>query len=69
MGEQNLRRHRCAIVGSYVPKQYDDKEPACVMVFQDGGGYQNPKGTYRAPTVMDNLIHKKQIPVMIGIFD
>jgi enterochelin esterase family protein len=52
----------------YVPKQYDGKTPACVMVFQDGGGYQNPKGTYRAPVVMDNLIHKKEIPVMIGIF-
>jgi enterochelin esterase family protein len=28
----------------------------------------NPKGSYRAPIVMDNLIHKKDIPVMIGIF-
>src|ERR1051325_8940668 len=52
----------------YVPKQYDGKAPACVMVFQDGGGYQNPKGSYRATIVMDNLIHKKEIPVMIGIF-
>ncbi|MSU80293.1 MAG: esterase family protein [Gemmataceae bacterium] len=52
----------------YVPKQYDGKEPASVMVFQDGGGYQNPKGSYRATIVMDNLIHKKDIPVMIGIF-
>jgi enterochelin esterase family protein len=52
----------------YVPKQYDEKTPACVMVFQDGGGYKNPKGPYRATVVMDNLIHKKEIPVMIGIF-
>ncbi|MSQ93946.1 MAG: esterase family protein [Gemmataceae bacterium] len=52
----------------YVPKQYDPKVPACVMVFQDGGGYQNPKGQYRSTIVMDNLIHKKEIPVMIGIF-
>jgi enterochelin esterase-like enzyme len=52
----------------YVPKQYNGKEPACVMVFQDGGGYQSPKGSYRATIVMDNLIHKKEIPVMIGIF-
>ncbi len=52
----------------YVPKQYDGKTPACVMVFQDGGGYQSPKGSYRATIVMDNLIHKKEIPVMIGIF-
>jgi enterochelin esterase-like enzyme len=52
----------------YVPKQYDGKTPACVMVFQDGGSYSNAKGSYRAPVVMDNLIHKKEIPVMIGIF-
>ncbi|MBM3995517.1 MAG: esterase family protein [Planctomycetes bacterium] len=52
----------------YVPKQYDGKTPACVMVFQDGGGYQSPKGSYRATIVMDNLIHKNEIPVMIGIF-
>jgi enterochelin esterase-like enzyme len=55
---------------TYVPKQYDGKTPACVMVFQDGGGYQNPgpKASYHATIVMDNLIHKKEIPVMIGIF-
>src|SRR5262245_45826363 len=23
----------------YVPKQYDPAKPACVMVFQDGGGF------------------------------
>jgi enterochelin esterase family protein len=38
------------------------------MVFQDGGGYQNPKGQYRVPTVFDNLIHKKEMPVTVGIF-
>src|SRR5262245_12694683 len=42
----------------YVPKQYDAKQPACVMVFQDGGSYMSPKGPYRVPTVLDNLIHK-----------
>jgi enterochelin esterase-like enzyme len=52
----------------YIPKQYDGKTPACVMVFQDGGTYQSVKGPYRATIVMDNLIHKKEIPVMIGIF-
>ena len=38
------------------------------MVFQDGGGYQNPTGQFRVPIVFDNLIHQKKIPVMIGIF-
>jgi enterochelin esterase family protein len=52
----------------YVPAQYDGKSPACVMVFQDGGNYQNPKGQFRVPIVLDNLIHKKEVPVIIGIF-
>ncbi len=52
----------------YVPKQYDAKKPACVMVFQDGGSYMNAKGQFRVPTVFDNLIHKGDMPVTIGIF-
>jgi enterochelin esterase-like enzyme len=52
----------------YVPAQYDKEHPACVMVFQDGGGYVNPKGQFRVPVVFDNLIHKKEMPVTIGIF-
>jgi enterochelin esterase family protein len=52
----------------YVPAQYDDKKPACVMVFQDGGAYVNSRGAFRVPTVFDNLIHKKEMPVTIGIF-
>jgi len=52
----------------YVPKQYDPAKPAALMVFQDGGGYQNPKGQYRVPTVFDNLIAKKEMPVTIGVF-
>jgi enterochelin esterase-like enzyme len=52
----------------YVPAQYDGAKPACVMVFQDGASYQNPKGDYRVPVVFDNLIHKKEMPVTIGIF-
>jgi enterochelin esterase family protein len=52
----------------YVPAAYDGKEPACVMVFQDGRSYMDPKGQFRVPTVIDNLIHKKEMPVTIGIF-
>ena len=52
----------------YVPAQYDGKEPACVMVFQDGGGCVNEKGDYRVPVVFDNLIHKGDMPVTVGIF-
>jgi hypothetical protein len=52
----------------YVPAQYDGKTPACVMVFQDGDGYQRLNGDSRVPNVFDNLIHKKEMPVTIGIF-
>ncbi|MBP3958498.1 esterase family protein [Gemmata sp. G18] len=52
----------------YVPSQYDGRAPACVMVFQDGGSYVGEKGQFRAPVVFDNLIHKKEMPVTVGIF-
>jgi len=52
----------------YVPAQYNEKEPACVMVFQDGGSYVNEKGQFRVPVVFDNLIHKKELPLTIGVF-
>src|SRR5688572_27460902 len=52
----------------YVPSQYGASKPACVMIFQDGGGLVADTGTWRAPIVLDNLIHKREIPVMIGIF-
>jgi enterochelin esterase-like enzyme len=52
----------------YVPKQYDGSQPANVMVFQDGGSYVDPKGQFRTTVVFDNLIHKKEMPVTIGIF-
>jgi enterochelin esterase-like enzyme len=52
----------------YVPKQFDGSKPACVMVFQDGGNYVDPEKDFRVPIVFDNLIHKKEMPVTIGIF-
>lgn len=52
----------------YVPAQYDGATPACLMVFQDGGTYVGDKGSFRVPVVFDNLIHKKELPVMIGLF-
>ncbi|MDB5324272.1 MAG: gluconolactonase [Phycisphaerales bacterium] len=45
----------------YVPAQYKKEEPACVMVFQDNGG------GLKVPTVFDNLIHHKDMPVTIAI--
>jgi len=52
----------------YVPRQYDGQKPACVMVFQDGGTYVDPNGQFRATVVFDNLIHKRDMPVTIGLF-
>ena len=45
----------------YVPAQYRPDKPACVYVNQDGRQYE-------APTVFDNLIHKKEMPITIGVF-
>lgn len=52
----------------YVPSQYDGSKPAAVLVFQDGARAINPDGVLRVPQVLENLIHKKQIPVAIGVF-
>lgn len=52
----------------YVPAQYDGSAPACLAVFQDGEGYTRTSGDYRVPIVFDNLIHKKEMPVTIGVF-
>ena len=52
----------------YVPAQYKAEEPAALMVFMDGGGYENTKGGFRVPTVFDNLIHQKKMPVTIAVF-
>ena len=45
----------------YLPSQLDRTKPAPVMVLQDGGGFS-------APVVFDNLIHKKEIPTLVGVF-
>lgn len=52
----------------YVPAQYDAAKPACVLIVQDGGGYVRENGSFRTTVVMDNLIHKKELPITIGIF-
>ena len=52
----------------YVPTQYSAEKPVALMVFQDGHTYVKEDGKFRAPVVMDNLIHKKEMPVTIGIF-
>jgi len=45
----------------YIPQQLDRSKAAPFMVLQDGGGYA-------AQVAFDNLIHKKEIPALIGVF-
>jgi enterochelin esterase family protein len=52
----------------YVPAQYDPKVPASLMVFNDGHAYMNPDGDVRAANVLNNLIHRRELPVMIAVF-
>ena len=52
----------------YVPAQYDPKIPASLMVFQDGQAFKDENSDMRAQNVMDNLIYRREIPVMIGVF-
>jgi enterochelin esterase-like enzyme len=52
----------------YVPEQYDASQPASLMVFNDGQAFKNEKGDVRAQNVIDNLVHRREIPVMIAVF-
>lgn len=52
----------------YVPAQYDPAVPAALMVFQDGHAFKDENGDVRAQNVMDNLIYRREIPVMLGVF-
>jgi gluconolactonase len=52
----------------YVPAQYKPDKPACTMVFQDGGTFVNENGAFKTTVVFDNLIHKGDMPVTIGVF-
>src|SRR5688572_5527270 len=52
----------------YVPAQYTPEKPACVLVFQDGQRATRTDGSLRVPQVMENLTHKKEMPVTLGIF-
>lgn len=52
----------------YVPAQYDSAKPTCLMIFNDGHAFSNPNGDVRATNVIDNLIHRRELPVMIAVF-
>jgi enterochelin esterase-like enzyme/lysophospholipase L1-like esterase len=52
----------------HVPAQYDAAVAADLMVFQDGQAFKDMEGVIRAPNVLDNLIYRRELPVMITVF-
>jgi predicted alpha/beta superfamily hydrolase len=52
----------------YVPAQYDAAIPASLMIYNDGQAFMSPEGDVRAQNVMDNLIFRRELPLMIGVF-
>lgn len=52
----------------YVPAQSRDTEPASLMVFQDAEWYLDLDFEARTPVVFDNLIHRGDMPITIGVF-
>ena len=50
----------------YVPQQYNPATPACLLVFQDGALYVGPD--VNASIAFENLIHKGEMPITIGLF-
>ncbi|HNR07874.1 MAG TPA: alpha/beta hydrolase-fold protein [Saprospiraceae bacterium] len=49
----------------YIPAQYDSRKAACSMIVQDGLGRANG---WRLSAHLDTLIHRGEIPVIIGIY-
>ncbi len=52
----------------YVPAQYDAKTPCSLMIFNDGHAFLAEEGSARATNVIDNLVFRREIPVMIAVF-
>lgn len=52
----------------YVPAQYDPAIPVALMIYQDGQAFKDENGDVRAQNVMDNLIYRREIPIMVGVF-
>ncbi len=52
----------------YIPAQYDPAVAASLMIFNDGQAFMQADGSIRAQHVLDNLIYRREIPVMLGVF-
>jgi enterochelin esterase-like enzyme len=52
----------------YVPAQYSRSRPARLMIFNDGQAFMNMEADLRVPNVLDNLIYRRELPVMLAVF-
>src|ERR1043166_4720850 len=52
----------------YIPAQYDPSQPTALMIFNDGPAMKAEPGDVQAQHVLDNLIFRREIPVMLGVF-
>ena len=52
----------------HVPAQYESSSPAALLVFQDGHSSLDTAGHLRGTIVLDNLIHRGEMPITIGVF-
>ena len=52
----------------YVPAQYDAAKPTALMILNDGQAFKNEPGDVQAQRVLDNLIYRREIPVMLAVF-
>jgi enterochelin esterase family protein len=52
----------------YLPAQYDPGRPTPIMIFNDGQAMMAEPGDVQAQNVLDNLIYRREIPVMIAVF-
>ncbi len=52
----------------YLPAGFDREASYPVMVFSDGHNFRSRESHWYAPIVLDNLIHKGEIPSMIAVF-
>ena len=52
----------------YIPAQYNEAKPAALMIFQDGADFMKRDGHWRLAVVLDNLIAKRELPVIAAVF-
>lgn len=52
----------------YVPAQYNAEQACSLMIFNDGHAFLSEQGSARATNVIDNLLHRREIPTMIAVF-